>query len=152
VYCDPQLAPLPTPLPAAPGPESGRMEMARCLAGFLALAAVAMVAVDRPRAVAQEKAADIKEVMTRAHKGPSALLPARGKELKSAAPPWADIQKQSRELVELATSLGKNAAPTGEKDSWQKLTQQYLASARDLDEAAQKKDKKAAETAHASFC
>jgi hypothetical protein len=126
--------------------------MARWLAGFLVLGAAAVLAVEHARVRAQEKTADVKEVMTRAHKGSTALLPVLGKELKCTSPPWDEISKQTRELVGLATSLGKNPAPTGEKDSWEKLTQQYLTSARDLDEAAQKKDKKAAEAAHARFC
>jgi hypothetical protein len=126
-------------------------KMTRWLAGFLVLAAVAVLALHQARVEGQDKTADIKEVMTKAHKGPTSLIPVMGKELKSATPPWEEIQKQTKELVELATSLGKNPPPTGEKASWEKLTKQYLTNAKDLEEAAQKKDKQTAEAAHAKL-
>jgi cytochrome c556 len=90
----------------------------------------------------------IKEIMTKAHKGGNSLITTVGKELKEDTPPWADVQKQTKELVELGSSLGKNDPPKGDKESWKKLTDQYVTDAKALDAAAQKKDKDAATKAH----
>ena len=82
--------------------------------------------------------------MTKAHKGGDSLIEKLGKELKDDEPKWDDIQKQTKDLVDLGTALGKNKPPKGEQESWDKLTKKYLDEAKVLDEAAKKKDKSAA--------
>jgi hypothetical protein len=88
-----------------------------------------------------DKDVSIKAIMAKAHKGGDALLSKLDKAVKSDAADWDVIQKQSKELVDLGTALGKATPPKGEKASWEKLTKSYVDTAKDLDEAAKKKDK-----------
>jgi cytochrome c556 len=86
----------------------------------------------------------IKDIMTKAHKGGNSLLQTMNKELKEDEPDWNDVQKDSKELVELGAALGKNKPPRGEPDSWEKLTKGYLDTAKSLEASAEKKDKSGA--------
>lgn len=108
-----------------------------CAAAGLALLAGIAMAADPT----------IKEIMKRAHRTGTGLLVNIGKELKEDEPDWNDVQKDSKEVVELGTSLGKNKPPKGEQASWDRLTKNYLANARSLEAAAQQKDKAATQTA-----
>jgi hypothetical protein len=94
---------------------------------------------------------NIKEIMTKAHKGPTSLLMALGMQLKADQPEWGAVQKETKELIGLGECLSKNEPPKGEKDSWSKLTQAYVKEAKELDGAAQKQDKKAATAAQAKL-
>lgn len=93
----------------------------------------------------------IKDVMSKAHKGSGSLLPTLGKELKADSPPWTDIQKQVKELVDLGETLAKNDPPKGEKASWKKQTEQYVKNAKALQDAAEKKNASDAKAAHAKL-
>jgi hypothetical protein len=95
-----------------------------------------------------DKTPTIKEIMGKLHKGTTSLRPALGKELKAEEPNWEEVQKQTKEFALLAASIGKNDPPMGEKASWEKLTKAYADTAKAMDAAAQKKDKKAALAAH----
>jgi hypothetical protein len=97
---------------------------------------------------ADDKPPSIKDIMNKAHKGGDSLIQAVGKDLKADTPDWEDAAKKSKELLELGSALGKNNPPKGEKDSWEKLTKLYADTAKELDDAVQKKDKDAALTAH----
>ena len=90
----------------------------------------------------------IKDIMGKLNKGPTSLCPTLGKQLKENAPSWDSIQKEAKEFVGLAEALGKADPPKGEKGSWAALTKEYVANARSLDAAAQKKDGPAAVAAH----
>jgi cytochrome c556 len=105
-----------------------------CAAAGLALLAGIAMAADPT----------IKEIMTRAHKGSKSLLTNMNTELKEDEPDWNDVQKDSKELVELGTSLGKNRPPKGEQTTWERLTKNYVTNAKALEAAAQSKDKSAA--------
>lgn len=111
------------------------------------LTLLAVLALVTGPAVAQ-KEPSIKEIMTKAHKGGNSIIASVGKELRGDEPDWADIQSQSKELVKLGTSLGKNEPPRGDRQSWDKLTKDYLKNAKALNAAAQNKDKAAAMAAH----
>jgi hypothetical protein len=93
----------------------------------------------------EKKPPSIKEIMTKAHKGGNSLIQKVGKDLKEDEPNWADVQKKTKQLVSLGSALGKNEPPQGEKDSWDKLTKQYVKNAKALDAAAKTKDKEKAE-------
>ncbi len=97
------------------------------------------------------KVLSIKEIMGKAHKGTTSLLMVLGKQLGTAQPDWAEVQKETKELVGLGEGLGKNEPPKGEKDSWSKLTQAYVTNAKALDAAAQKQDQKAAQVSRAKL-
>jgi cytochrome c556 len=116
-----------------------------CVVSVLALLA-GMALVAGPAAAQKEPS--IKEIMTKAHKGGNSIIASVGKELRGDEPDWEDIQSQSKELVKLGTSLGKNEPPQGDQESWEKLTKQYLTNAKALNEAAKKQDKSAALSAH----
>jgi hypothetical protein len=93
----------------------------------------------------------VKDVMKKAHAGPNSLLANIGKDLKDEDPDWSDIQKETKELVDLVTALGKNDPPKGDKESWQTMTKAYLDKVKALDAAAQKKDKATAQSSHAKL-
>lgn len=111
------------------------MKRVLCAGAGLALLAGLAVAADPT----------IKEIMTRAHKGSKSLLTNMAGELKEDEPDWNDVQKDSKELVELGTSLGKNKPPKGDQANWDRLTRDYLSTAKALEAAAQSKDKPAAQ-------
>jgi cytochrome c556 len=100
-------------------------------------------------AVGVAMAADptIKDIMARAHKGSKSLLGTINTELKQDEPDWNDVQKDSKELLDLGKSLGKNEPPRGDKESWDRLTKAYEASAEALQSAAESKNQQAAKTA-----
>ena len=88
-----------------------------------------------------------KEIMGKLNK-PNGLRPNLGQDLMQDELDWDEIQKETKQFVELTEALGKNKPPLGEKDSWEKLTKGYVEKAKAMDAAAQKKDKKGAAAAH----
>jgi len=98
-------------------------------------------------AVAADKVPEIKEIMGKLNK-PNGLRPNLGQDLMQDELDWDEIQKETKQFVELTEALGKNKPPLGEKDSWEKLTKGYVEKAKAMDAAAQKKDKKGAAAAH----
>jgi hypothetical protein len=103
------------------------------------LAAAAAAAPDGP---------DAKEIMGKANK-PTGLYFALARDLKDDEPAWGEVQQQARDLAKLAGFLRKASPPKGEQASWDALTKAYAENAAALAAAADKKDKKAAQTAHA---
>jgi cytochrome c556 len=89
----------------------------------------------------------IKDIMKRAHMGNSSLLPEIGRDLKAATPDWAEVQKHVKELNVLGTALAKNTPPKGDRNSWDRFTQAYLADVKSLEDATQKKDRTTAQVA-----
>jgi len=116
------------------------------VASALALLAAAAVVVS-PAGAQGEKTPSIKEIMTKANK-PNGLYFNLSKDLKDDELMWDEIQKEAKDLARLAAALAKNEPVKGPKDSWAKLTKDYSDNARALDEAAQKKDLRAVQTAH----
>ena len=94
---------------------------------------------------------EIGKIMVKLSKGPAALTPTIGKELKTDPPPWDTIQPQAKEYAQLTASLGKYDPPKGSKESWTKLTGEYAETALELDHAVAAKDKDAALAAHAKL-
>jgi cytochrome c556 len=95
-------------------------------------------------AVADEKVVSIEDVMKEAHNGPKSILTQLNKQLRAGDPDWTAIEKNTNRLLVLATSLGKNEPPKGEKASWKKLTNQYLEGAAKLNQEVADHDKAAA--------
>ncbi len=114
-------------------------------AGAVALAAVLAFS---PVGAQDTKTPTIKEVMKKLNAGPNSMTANLGKDLDEDKPDWDDIQKETKEFVTFATALGKNKPPKGDADHWGKLTKEYLENAKALDAAAEKKDRKAAVSAH----
>lgn len=86
----------------------------------------------------------LKGIMIRIGRGPQALNQSLGQELKGDQPPWETIQPQAKEYAKLASEMGQYDPPKGEKESWGKLTAEFVEAATELDHAAQVKDKEAA--------
>jgi cytochrome c556 len=95
-------------------------------------------------------ASDVKEIMGKANK-PTGIYFNLARDLKDDEPAWADVQQQARDLAKLAAALRKATPPKGEKASWDALTKAYADNAVALAAAADKKDKNAAQTAHAKM-
>ncbi len=107
----------------------------------LAAVLVGLAVTLGPSGAEEKKDPSIKEIMTKAHKGADSLIGKLTRELKADTPEWEPIQKQTKELAELGASLSKATPPQGEKESWEKLTKAYVANAKEMVEAAGKKDK-----------
>jgi cytochrome c556 len=90
---------------------------------------------------AEDKVPSIDDIMSKAHKAKTGLRDKVANEAKKASPDWTDIQKNSQEFEKLATLLGKNDPPKGDKASWKKLCDDYVGDVKDLNAAAKKKDK-----------
>ena len=126
--------------------------MGRRLCGAALAAALIGLAAAWSQLIAEDDTEpSIKEIMTKAHKGGKSLLSTVGGDLKSAEPNWDDVQTKAKELVKLGKSLGKNDPPKGDKESWEKLTKSYVDTAKQLDDAAQAKEKSKAVTAHSKL-
>jgi len=91
---------------------------------------------------------NVRQIMGKLGRGPQSLTNKIGGELASDDPPWDDIQLQAREYAELTAELGKYDPPRGARESWEKLTAEYAATAAALDRAVQAKDRDAARAAH----
>lgn len=91
---------------------------------------------------------EIRTIMVKLNKGPSALGMQIGQSLKAEKPAWDTIQPQAKEYAQLAGDLVKHEPAKGSKDSWSKLSAKYAELATELDKAAQAKDKDAATAAH----
>jgi cytochrome c553 len=113
---------------------------------ILALFVAATVVLVWP-AVAADKVPPVKEIMGKLNK-PGGLRPNLGQDLMADEPDWDEIQKEAKEFAALASALGKNTPPVGDKGSWDRLTAAYAADAAALEAAALKKDKKATLAVH----
>jgi hypothetical protein len=125
------------------------MKQCACWAGLVALVGAALLALRTGGASAKDPT--VKEIMDRLHKGANAPLVHVKKELQSAQTDWDDVQKMAREFDALGAALGKNAPPAGDKASWARLAKDYGDNAHALDDAAQKKDKRAGLSAQAKL-
>ncbi len=97
------------------------------------------------------KIPDVKEIMKRLNKGNDALMPVVRNELQQASPNWTEIQKHTKEYNDMTGALAKNSPPMGSKDSWAQFTRGYASITQEMDNAAQRKDAKAALAAHAKL-
>jgi hypothetical protein len=93
----------------------------------------------------------VKEVMKKINYRDTALTPTVGKELRADPPNWDEVQRDARLLMTYVEALAKNDPPQGDKASWEQMTRAYIQGARELDAAAQKKDRSAAQAAHAKI-
>ena len=112
------------------------------------LTVIAMFGGILPSFAEQDKDPTIKDVMKKVNGGSKGLCAIVGADLKSKDIKWEQVQKDSKELAACVAFLTKNKPPKGEQESWDKLTKDYIATAKDLVAAADKKDDKAALAAH----
>jgi len=94
----------------------------------------------------------IRQVMMRMFgRNPQALRRSLEANLKADPPAWAAIQTGTAELVKLSGDVGKADPPKGSKESWNKLAGGLIATAKDLDKAAQAKNLADVRTANESI-
>lgn len=114
--------------------------MKKRLAVMLGMVAVFGLGALGSLADAQDEGASIKKVMGKLHGKGKGLLPSVGKALQSESPNWGEIKKGSKVIVELAMTITEAEPPKGDKAAYNKLMAAYLASAKDLNEAAEAED------------
>jgi hypothetical protein len=88
------------------------------------------------QAEGQDGGASIKKVMGKLHGKGKGLLFSVQKGLQAETPDWPAIKKSSKLIAELSATITDVEPPKGEKDNYSKLSKAYLASAKDLQEAA----------------
>jgi cytochrome c556 len=110
------------------------------LAVMLGMVAVLGLCALGGRAEGQDDAPSIKKVMGKLHGKGKGLLPAVGKALQSDSPNWPDVKKGSKLIVDLSKTIVDVEPPKGDKEDYSKLSKAYLASATDLNEAAEAED------------
>jgi hypothetical protein len=111
------------------------MTWRRYLGGLLLLAWCGLTEADEGALLS------VKDVLKKAHSGPKSILTQLNMQLRAGELDWAAVEKNTHQLVELATALRKNQPPQGDKASWDKLTKQYLENAKKLNDAAAEHDK-----------
>lgn len=92
------------------------------------------------QAEGQDDAPSIKKVMGKLHGKGKPLLPGVKKALQADPPSWPDIKKSSKLIAELSATIVDVEPPKGDKENYSKLSKAYLASAKDLQEAADAED------------
>jgi cytochrome c556 len=119
--------------------------MSRAWRGAVILAAVAagLAGVLSVYSAEREKGSPIKAVMKQVfnYNNKKSLLATLGADLKAEEPDWAKVQKESKEVVQKVAPLHKATPPRGERESWDKLTAAALLNARNLEAAAESKNK-----------
>jgi hypothetical protein len=112
--------------------------------GFIATLLVTACSVNAK----PDKDSSLKDIMSRLHKGDNAIRPMIDKELQEDSPDWPAIQKLTKDYLEGVKAAAQKDPPKGDKESWKKLTKQYVAAAQELDDAAKLKDKDKSQQAH----
>jgi cytochrome c556 len=113
----------------------------------LAVVAAAALGVAYLGAAAAEEIKDVKGCMAFQNKVRGDLP----KQLKAKSPEWDAIQKETKDWVAVAETLGKQKPPKGTDDSWKTQTEKYLTNVKAVDAAAEKKDADAATKAVATI-
>ena len=102
----------------------------------LAAAALGVFYLGTAAADESEKIKDVKGCMAYQNKVRGDLP----KQLKARSPDWDAIQKETKDWVAVAETLGKQKPPKGTDDSWKTQTEKYLTNVKAVDDAAGKKD------------
>jgi cytochrome c556 len=121
------------------------MKRIACVVGVVAVMVASALATGQ--AGAEDEATSIKAVMNKLHKGPNSPLGVLKAELKDESPDWPKIQDQAKDFVMLGAFLSKNDPPKGNAQAFKKLAMNYYQGAKNLDDAAQKKDAQATKAA-----
>lgn len=107
--------------------------------GVLAILVAAGVAVCGI-STADDKVPDIHEIMSKGNKK-NGLRDKIAIEARKSAPDWATIQTYAKDYLALAEALPKNKPPKGDMESWNKLAGEYVKIVKEMNDAAQKKNK-----------
>jgi cytochrome c556 len=108
---------------------------------WFVMLAVAMIAVGAATVGAfEDKPADTEAIMRALFKGAGSKSANLKKQTEAASPDWSTIQKSTKEIAELGSTLGKGEPHKGDKESWKKLTGKFAKDTLALDESAQAKN------------
>jgi cytochrome c556 len=118
-----------------------------CSLSVVAALLVAALAAGPAGAQGDGETPSIKKIMKTLHAGQKAPLNTLKTALKSNSPDWTKVQKEAKIFAEFAPALPKNDPPKGDKASFEKLAKAYVASAKALEEAADKEELKGARDA-----
>jgi len=91
-----------------------------------------------------EKIPTIQEIMSQSHSCSNNYIYRVRRELQKEDPDWYILANRGDDLVRLGKLLGKNTPPRGTRESWEHLTNVYVAHATLLADAAEREDKAAA--------
>jgi cytochrome c556 len=94
-----------------------------------------------------EQTPTIKAIMEKLHTGKKSPLNTVKTALKANSPNWEELQTQAKLFKKYGDSLEKNDPPRGKKDAYAKLAKAYAASAKSLEEAAERENLKGARDA-----
>ena len=84
----------------------------------------------------------IKTVMEKLHKGAKSPLNTVKAALKGNSPDWEAVQTETKLFKKYGEALPKSDPPRGKKEAYEKLAKAYAASAKSLDEAAERENLK----------
>ncbi len=117
--------------------------MVRWIVAGVAVSLLSVIFINGSR-MAAAAPDDIEKIMKKLHKGTKAVHKGIEKDLDERDIPWSEVQKLSKEYVNLTTDLLKTTPEKGTEDSWKSLTKAYNAAAKSLQTAATKKNMKSA--------
>ncbi len=119
-----------------------------CAASVLAVVTFACLAAGSAGAQDEEETPAIKVIMQKLHgKEKTSPLNALKAALKGNSPDWEAVQKEAKLFKKYGDALPKNDPPRGKKEAYEKLAKAYAASAKSLEEAAEKENLKSAKDA-----
>jgi len=104
--------------------------------GLLAALAAGVAYISGTSAADEPKTKNVKGCMAFQNKVRGDL----GKQVKAKDPKWDDIQKQTKEWVQISQELGTHKPPKGDDKSWKDQTEKYQTNVKAVDDAAGKKD------------
>jgi cytochrome c556 len=104
--------------------------------GLLAVLAAGVAYLGSATAADEPKTKNVKGCMVFQNKVRGDL----GKQVKAKDPKWEDIQKQTKDWVQVAEELSKFKPPKGDDASWKEQTEKYQTNVKAVDAAAEKKD------------
>jgi cytochrome c556 len=109
-----------------------------CVAGLLAVLALAGLASGPAGATSDDETPTIKKVMSKLHKGKTAPLNVLKTALKGSSPNWEKVQKEAKIYAEYSAAMPKNDPPRGDKESYDKLAEAFASAGKSLEESAEK--------------
>ena len=113
-----------------------------CVAGVLAIFALAGLASGPAGATSDDETPTIKKVMSKLHKGKTAPLNVLKTALKGSSPNWEKVQKEAKIYAEYSAAMPKNEPPRGDKESYDKFAEAFASAGKSLEESAEKEQLK----------
>lgn len=97
--------------------------------------------VDSPQSKSELLVPTIRQIMHEAHRCRTAYIRDVRTEFEKNEPNWSLAEARSRDLVRVGKLLALNTPPKGTAESWERLTNLYIARASILVDAAERQDR-----------